>query len=273
MSVNKPAKTSQTEDFGLIQRAYPTDTPETTKDPAWKRLARYVQHLDTTSPDGVSYKLLYMGRHGEGYHNVAEAFYGTKDWDDYWSKLEGNGSVSWADAHLTDIGKQQALAAHAFIDSQLSKHDMPPPQSYYVSPMYRCLQTASLTFSGLKLPKDRPFAPVIKELVREVIGEHTCDRRSTKTYIHAAYRDWRIEAGFTENDELWQADHRETHAEHDIRTRKFLGDLFSNDGNVYLSLTSHSGAIASHLRVVGHREFKLPTGGMIPAVVKAIRID
>jgi hypothetical protein len=29
----------------------------------------------------VQYKVLYMGRHGEGYHNVAEAFYGTPAWD------------------------------------------------------------------------------------------------------------------------------------------------------------------------------------------------
>ena len=29
----------------------------------------------------MQYKLLYMGRHGEGYHNVAEAFYGTPAWD------------------------------------------------------------------------------------------------------------------------------------------------------------------------------------------------
>jgi broad specificity phosphatase PhoE len=213
-----------------------------------------------------------MGRHGEGDHNVAEAFYGTKDWDDYWSKLEGNGTVSWADAHLTETGKQQALTAHAFIDSQISKREMPAPQSYYVSPMYRCLQTASLTYSELKLPEDRPFAPVIKELVREVLGEHTCDRRSTKTYIHNAYPEWSIEPGFTENDELWKADHRETFEEHDVRTRKFLNDLFANDRNVYISLTSHSGAIASHLRVLGHREFKLPTGGMIPVMVKATRV-
>lgn len=216
-----------------------------------------------------------MGRHGEGTHNVAEAFYGTPAWDAHWSKLEGNGSVTWADAHLTETGEQQALAAHAFITSQISSPQiaMPAPQSYYVSPMYRCLQTAHLTYSNLKLPEDRPFAPTIKELVREVLGEHTCDRRSTKSYIHTHYPSWRIEPQFTENDELWQANHRETFEEHDLRTRTFLEDLFSNDENVYLSLTSHSGAIASHLRVLGHREFKLPTGGMIPVLVKAMRVD
>jgi hypothetical protein len=38
-----------------------------------------------------------------------------------------------------------------------------------------------------------------------------------------------------------------------------------------VSLTSHSGAIASKLRVLGHRDFPLPTGGMIPVLVKATK--
>jgi len=29
----------------------------------------------------VQYKVLFLGRHGEGVHNVAERRYGTKAWD------------------------------------------------------------------------------------------------------------------------------------------------------------------------------------------------
>ena len=214
-----------------------------------------------------------MGRHGEGFHNVGEAFYGTKAWDDYWSKLDGNGTIFWSDAHLTELGKAQALAGRAFLGAQFAWAKMPSPESHYVSPLYRCLQTADLAFSGLKLPADHPFKPVVKESLREVMGEHTCDRRSNRTYIHEEYPSWVIEAGFKEKDELWQPDHRETHEEHDARTLELLRDIFAHDQNVYLSFTSHSGAIASHLRVVGHREFPLPTGGMIPVLVKATRFS
>ncbi|KXT03027.1 hypothetical protein AC578_637 [Pseudocercospora eumusae] len=262
------------ENFGIIEREFETDDAVTKHWPVWRRLHRYINHLNNQNrPLDIFYKVLYFGRHGEGYHNVAEAFYGTKAWDDYWSKLDGNGTMYWFDAHLTDVGKQQALAAHDFIEAQLNTttHGMPAPESYYVSPLYRCLQTANLTWGNLTLPDDKRFTPVIKELLREVLGEHTCDKRSTKTNITTAFPDFIIEDGFSEEDLLWKADHRETHEEHDERTKELMTDIFSRNPNTFVSLTSHSGAIASHLRVFGHREFKLPTGGMIPVLVKATR--
>ena len=148
---------------------------------------------------------------------------------------------------------------------------MPAPESYYVSPLFRCLQTANLTFSGLKLPGERPFEPLVKEMLREVMGEHTCDRRSNRKFIHDSFPEWTIEPGFSEEDVLWRPDHRETWAEHDIRTRDLLDDVFANDRSTFVSFTAHSGAIASLLRVTGHREFKLPTGALIPVFVKATR--
>ncbi|GIZ42160.1 hypothetical protein CKM354_000543800 [Cercospora kikuchii] len=263
------------QNFGLIHQTYPTDqTSVSDVDTDWQRFMRYVHYLKATTGDQIDYKVLYLGRHGEGFHNVAEAYYGTKAWDDYWSKLDGNGTINWLDAHLTDVGKEQARAAGAFMQAQLVQpRMMPAPEGYYVSPMYRCLQTATLTWGDLKLPPSKPFKPLIKELVREVLGEHTCDKRSTRTAIHEAFPDFPIEEGFAEQDELWRADHRETHEEHDARTQALLDDLFTSDDKTVLSLTSHSGTIASFLRVLGHREFKLPTGGMIPVLIKATRLD
>lgn len=112
----------------------------------------------------------------------------------------------------------------------------------------------------------------MKELLREVLGEHTCDKRSTKTEIMAAFPEFGIEEGFSEEDLLWRPDHRETHEEHDHRTTRLLMDLFARNPNTFVSLTSHSGAIASALRVLGHREFALGTGGLIPVLVKATRV-
>jgi broad specificity phosphatase PhoE len=105
-----------------------------------------------------------MGRHGEGYHNVAEAFYGTTAWDCHWSKLDGNGTITWADARITDKGTSQALVANAFWKKELVEAKIPAPQSYYTSPLDRCLATANLTFSNLGLPAERPFRPVVKEV-------------------------------------------------------------------------------------------------------------
>lgn len=257
----------------------------------WQKFERHVANLNSID-EKVKYKVLYLGRHGEGDHNVAERFYGTPAWDAHWSKLDGNGTLYWVDAHLTEKGKTQALDAKAFWKDSITVAKIPAPQSYYVrvskrspdsassstnvlcsqtSPLYRCLQTADLTFTGLGLPTDRIFHPTIKEFVREVMGVHTCDKRSTRSLIHKDFPDWTIEPGFTEDDELWQVDHRETSSEHDVRMHKLLADIFSYHTATFISITSHSGSIASTLRVLKHREFRLPTGAIIPVLVKVTK--
>ena len=154
----------------------------------------------------------------------------------------------WADAHLTPNGIAQAQFAHIFWTSEISQQKIPTPQSYYTSPLTRCLSTANITFSGLDLPKAHPFIPTVKELFREGISGHTCDRRSNKTYIQENFPSYKIEKGFSETDLLWQALHGETPTDQDIRSKKVLDDVFGSDGNTYLSITSHSGEIASILR-------------------------
>jgi len=54
----------------------------------------------------------------------------------------------------------------------------------------------------------------------------------------------------------------------DIRIATALREIFEQDDSTYVSITSHGGGIASILRVIGHREFSLATGAMIPVVVK-----
>ena len=69
--------------FGLIPRTYDTDAdydPNNRKT-QWQRFERQVHHLQDHAPRHVNYKVLYLGRHGEGYHNTAETYYGTPAWD------------------------------------------------------------------------------------------------------------------------------------------------------------------------------------------------
>jgi broad specificity phosphatase PhoE len=146
---------------------------------------------------------------------------------------------------------------------------MPAPQTYYTSPLDRCCHTAQITFSNLTLPSDQPFVPTVKELLREVNGVHTCDKRSTRTYIHTTYPTYVIEPSLTENDELWSPKIRESDSQLDARLKSLLDDIFTNDESTWISLTSHSAAIGSMLRVLGHREFRLKTGAVMPVLVKA----
>jgi broad specificity phosphatase PhoE len=141
-----------------------------------------------------------------------------------------------------------------------------------VSPLSRTIETADLTFSNLALPASQPYAPHVKELVREALGVHTCDRRRPRAEIARAFPHVAFEDGFAEEDGLWEADYREPRSARRYRLARLLDDVFATDEGVVLSVTSHSGAIRAMLYVLGHREFALETGGVIPVVVRAERV-
>ncbi|KAI4212973.1 MAG: hypothetical protein LQ351_004317 [Letrouitia transgressa] len=254
-----------TTNFGLINRTYSTDQshdPQGQKT-QWQRFTYQVNELSRNSPHRVQYKLLFLGRHGDGFHNDAQAFYGTPAWNCFYSIIDGNATVTWADAHLTPLGVSQALNVHAFWFSQFQSEYQPAPQSYYTSPLTRCLQTANYTFSGLDLPKRHPFVPTVKELLREGISGHTCDRRSDATYIRKTFPSYKIEDSFPEKDPLWQELHGETNTDQSIRSKIVLDEIFEVDPSTYISITSHSGEIASILG--GTTPFKLASPMSITA--------
>ncbi|KAJ5329445.1 hypothetical protein N7452_009835 [Penicillium brevicompactum] len=263
------------ENFGLINRTYPADKhiKKHQSFTQWERFYRQVSQLNEDAPKNVEYKVLFLGRHGEGWHNAAETYYGTPAWNCYWAELDGNSTATWADASLTDNGVSQALAANTFWQKEINEQRIHTPDHYYVSPLTRTLQTANLTFTGLDLPKgSASFKPTIKELFREGISIHTCDHRRSRSYIHKLFPSWPIEKGFSEEDELWNGVTAETSGAQDIRSTTALGQVFfssSSKKESFVSITSHSGEISSILRVLGHRTFKLNTGAVIPVLVKA----
>jgi broad specificity phosphatase PhoE len=169
----------------------------------------------------------------------------------YWSIRDGNGTVTWADARITENGIAQAQKANAFWASHIISQKIPVPETYYTSPLTRCLETANVTFFGLDLPSRKPFVPTVKELFREGISGHTCDRRGTKTYIHDAFPAYKIEPGFSENDLLWKPLQGEVQVDENIRSKTALDEVFSSDDSTYISITSHSGEIASILQGMG----------------------
>lgn len=67
--------------FGLINQTYSTDTSCGKALSQWQRFEVYVNSLNARSGRDVVYKVLFMGRHGQGYHNAAETYYGTPAWN------------------------------------------------------------------------------------------------------------------------------------------------------------------------------------------------
>ncbi|KAH9875688.1 hypothetical protein IAQ61_003152 [Plenodomus lingam] len=261
--------------FGLVDRLYPTDgsTDEEGRE-QWRRFERYIRSLNESvgKEEGRSVKVLLLGRHGQGWHNVAETKYGTRAWDCHYAALNGSDGLTWSDAHLTPLGHQQALDVHTLWSTQLP-HGLPPPDTHYLSPLTRAIQTADLTFSHLPLPPHKPYTPLVKELLREALGIHTCDRRSTRSHLATTHPHLTFEPAFTEQDELWDPQYREPRGARRYRVAMLLDDVWEHDGGVWISMTAHSGAIASLLESLGHRAFALETGGVIPVVVEGRRVE
>ncbi|KAI6881599.1 phosphoglycerate mutase-like protein [Hortaea werneckii] len=254
--------------FGLMNRTYP-DLDLAGNLTQWQKFEAQVQLLNNQAPLNTVYKVLFMGRHGEGFHNAAQDYYGTPAWNCYWSLENGNETVSWRDPDLTEEGIEQALIANSYWKSRLASQHIPYPQSYYSSPLTRCLRTANLTFADIPTPEYYPFVPTVKEFFRESVSLHTCDWRRSKTYVQNLFPDWNIEEGFAELDPYWNGVTGETSDGQDKRSKIALDSVFSSDDHTWISITSHSGEIASMLRVLGHQSFRLNTGAVIPVLVKA----
>lgn len=257
-----------TANLGLINRPYDTDSSSLNQNlTQWQRFAHKLRSLNEEAPRGTRYVLVYIARHGEGWHNRAEQKYGTHLWDCRLSLLDGDGVIHWADAQLTEQGVSQALTVNAFWKKQIAEQMIWTPDKFFVSPLDRCLRTALLTWSDVDLPSASPFKPVVKEFLREAIGIHTCDRRSNKTHIQSTY-PFRIEPGFAEEDPLWILELRESNPALDLRLKRLLDDIFRHNDDTVFSLTSHGGAVGAMLRNIGHRPFPLKTGAVVPVLIK-----
>ncbi|OBA20966.1 phosphoglycerate mutase-like protein [Metschnikowia bicuspidata var. bicuspidata NRRL YB-4993] len=238
----------------------------------WPQLASELRELNQNSPQHVAYKLLLLGRHGQGFHNLANLIYGDEQWNAKWLHLTTDGKIVWGpDPELTDLGHSQAKDNHKQLQAEIQQ-GLHLPTRWFSSPFRRSLDTLIGTWEGhVDLQKAQPF---IMEDLRETLGVHTCDKRSPRRVIVERYLDrgFIIEDGFAEEDELFKDDYREKVWEQAIRQERAFQHIFSTTDkhtDDFISVTSHSGSIRTQLLVLGHRAFAIGTGGMIPVVVKA----
>jgi len=174
--------------------------------------------------------------------------------------------VLLADPRLTATGEEQAHRARDAWEYELSRDGpVPIPQRFYCSPLTRAIRTLNLTFENL-LPETPK--PIILENCREEYGEHTCDKRRTRSELQDEFPNIVFEEGFEEEDVLWTPVH-ESRASVERRAKLVLDRIFENDHDAtYISITAHSGWINALLRVVGRSSYALPTGGILVVVVK-----
>lgn len=129
--------------------------------------------LNASAPEGTLYKVLWFGRHGQGYHNVAEVKYTAEvsscsppflvdeahlapsfsrpqgTWEDYWGKRKTDGTIVWGpDPSLTDLGETQARnISKAWVKAK--EDGVPLPTRWFVSPLRRTGNTCLLSWEGI----------------------------------------------------------------------------------------------------------------------------
>lgn len=239
----------------------------------WTEILADLKSYNNNSNSNVVYKLFFLGRHGQGYHNLANLKYGEKAWNEYWLKICGDGEIVWApDPELTELGQAQAKDNHHQLKVELGD-GLKVPSKWYSSPFRRSIDTLIGTWDGIvDLKEVKPF---IKEDFRETIGVHLCDKRSPRSVIADKYenRGFVIEDGFVEEDIYFKTDYREKVWEQALRQNQAFQYIFESTDitDDIISVTSHSGSIRTQLMVLGHRPFAIGTGGMIPVFVKATK--
>ncbi|KZT64923.1 phosphoglycerate mutase-like protein [Daedalea quercina L-15889] len=252
--------------FGLLD-----GSPE-----CWSKFKSHVAKLNQAASPGTTHKILFLGRHGEGWHNVAEAKYGTQAWDDYYSRLYGDSEMTWGpDPLLTALGIQQAEAARTAWLKEVS-NGMPTPQRCYASPLHRALSTWKITFGGDEgFPQHTRRVMIFEKDLREEHGVHTCDMRNTRSLIERNFPPpiFDFEHGFTEEDLVWQSDVRESKDHIKARAHSVLDRIFDEAEETYISITAHGGIINGILAATGRPSYSLPTGGVLPLVIRGETLD
>lgn len=251
---------------------------------SWAQIIEDLETLNKNADENECYKLLFLARHGQGFHNLCVEKYGFDEWERKWHSMSTDGEIVWGpDAMLTELGINQAKENNRAWKEQIAQ-GAPIPAKFYVSPLQRSSHTLVHTWDDIK-PRDKQ--PLVTESIRETMGVNLCDKRSSKTVINERFGKYGfvIEDNFLEEDELWTTDTRERLYEQAVRVNGFLQDLFDEDWNdksssidpsrrsqnSVISTTSHAGTIRGFIMVLGHRKFTISTGGMIPIVVKATR--
>lgn len=153
-------------DFGLVLEG------------SWRELQQRLHSLNRNPPTpNTRYKLLFLARHGQGYHNLAIEIYGQKAWDDYWSLLDTDGNIVWGpDPELTPLGTEQAKRNNIAWRKQIDDRDILFPKTHYVSPFTRALDTYKETWNRLRNDKTDGVHLSLK----------TCVKRSVSTPATAA---------------------------------------------------------------------------------------
>ncbi|KAK4685821.1 hypothetical protein P7C73_g4318, partial [Tremellales sp. Uapishka_1] len=135
------------------------------------------------------------------------------------------------DPHLTPLGEAQASTLSRALRREVEK-GMPRPERYFVSPLRRVGETATLEWSFLFPDSGLPAAVV--ENIREHLHVHLCDARLPKRDLKNQFPSFTYPEAMDDEDVVWKSGDvrgRETEDELVERTGKGLNEVIEMSGD------------------------------------------
>jgi broad specificity phosphatase PhoE len=155
----------------------------------------------------------------------------------------------------------------------VSDAKVPLPGAVYTSPLTRCLETTDAIFREVFRENAAAFRPNINEALRGRLTYHAFNRRSNRSWIANNFPDYVSLPSFSEEDNLWTADGWEADGALEERSQQVLEDIFSDDCNPFVALTTHSYLISAILALVGMKPFLVREATSIAVLVRRVRLD
>ncbi|KAF6258773.1 histidine phosphatase superfamily [Scenedesmus sp. NREL 46B-D3] len=245
-------------------------------------------------------KLLLVVRHGQAISNFLGDTLGPDEWYAVESTCQYDdqkGTIyNIFDADLTGLGQDQAKSLNSMLvgGGWFSKMTGDRPTRFILSPLTRCLHTASLVLEGVQAN-----ATNVEEYVRETLGMDTCDARRSvsdpnsnpapqepcsydlglaSSYPQYKYRVYdpsddadRSFGLLGDSDHLWTKTERERQKHQVKRAKKFLDILFEHAPEKVVVVVTHSGFTRSLLLAVQREPYRPMNAELVPVIVDKAR--
>ncbi|KAG6591117.1 Phosphoglycerate mutase family [Phytophthora cinnamomi] len=228
--------------------------------PSW---GAFQQQFELLLRDKRNVKVVYLVRHAQGTHNVAEQKYGVGRWEDELARTD-----EFLDPDLTPFGVEDTKAKGPPSIAAELQQGMPPIERVVVSPLSRTIQTAQ-TFFAKDQVTGRPL--LCMESCREVLDCYTFDKRRPLSEIKHKFPDVDFSLIEHEHDVLWSPTHHETDEEIYERARCFLSELFDAVPERFVVVVSHVCFIQAVCAVTMARgiDFRPDNCEVVPLVLEA----
>ncbi|PPQ99271.1 hypothetical protein CVT26_014104 [Gymnopilus dilepis] len=202
----------------------------------WTTFWRSIKQLNEYANGSIVYKVVFFGRHGEGWHNLHSSNKKTA------LKNEDNGDLQW-DASLTQKGFLQAFnvqAVWAAEESLPNNTEIGIPDLSFCSPLTRCLITHTITFAPQL--QDSRLHSVVDDLFREKIVSDPESRRRSKDYVNLRFNSLTVSQDFQPGMDLrWNGRDGESVDDVNTRATAILQKIFweKQENKIFVSITGH----------------------------------